>query len=143
MKKSLNAVCAIFLIMLISTSCKNKPIRLFAGTYTETGQKGLYFFDLNPEAGTFRLLSEADAGPNPSYFCISKEKKLIYAADEAMIFNGIKGGGVTALNILMKQWLLKKLRTFLSRLEDLVLYLSLLKEISYYLQVIQALPLPW
>ena len=97
MKKSLNAVCAIFLIMLISTSCKNKPIRLFAGTYTETGQKGLYFFDLNPEAGTFRLLSEADAGPNPSYFCISKEKKLIYAADEAMIFNGIKGGGVTAL----------------------------------------------
>src|SRR5664280_1854428 len=59
MKKCLYAFFAIFLIMLLSTSCKNKPIRLFAGTYTETGHKGLYIFDLRPEAGSFKLLSEA------------------------------------------------------------------------------------
>ena len=86
-----------FLIMLTLTSCQNQPIRLFAGTYTETGQKGLYLFDLTREAGTFKLLSEADAGPNPSYFCISAKKNLIYAANEVMEFNGVKGGGVTAL----------------------------------------------
>jgi 6-phosphogluconolactonase len=97
MKRFLNAVSAVFLVMLILTSCSNQPIRLFAGTYTETGQKGLYLFDLNPETGAFKLLSETNAGPNPSYFCISKSKKLIYAADESMDFNGIKGGGVTAL----------------------------------------------
>jgi 6-phosphogluconolactonase len=97
MKKTSQLFFVFFLIMLTLTSCHNQPIQLFAGTYTETGQKGLYLFDLNPEAGTFRLLSEADAGPNPSYLCVSKGKNLIYAADEAMIFNGIKGGGVTAL----------------------------------------------
>ena len=102
-----------FLIMLTLTSCQNKPIRLFAGTYTETGQKGLYLFDLNPEAGTIRLLSEADAGPNPSYFCVSKGKKLIYAADEAMVFNGIKGGGVTALKYTDETGAVEKVRELL------------------------------
>jgi len=113
MKKSFSTFCAILLIMLLSTSCNNKPLRLFAGTYTEAGQKGLYLFDLNPGAGTFRLLSEADAGPNPSYLCISKEKKLIYAADEAMEFNGIKGGGVTALRYTDETGAIEKVRDLL------------------------------
>ena len=43
------------------------------------------------------MISEADAGPNPSYFCISKKKNIIYAANEVMEFNGAKAGGVTAL----------------------------------------------
>ena len=78
--------------MIFSNSCWGQTIRLFAGRYTEDGGKGLYVFDLNREEGTFKLLSEADAGPSPSYFCISKKKELIYAADEVMEFNGIKGG---------------------------------------------------
>jgi 6-phosphogluconolactonase len=113
MKKSFSIICAIFLLMLTLTSCHNQPIRLFAGTYTESGQKGLYLFDLNPEAGTFKLLSEADAGPNPSYFCISKEKKLIYAADEAMEFNGTKGGGVTALKYTDETGAVEKVKDLL------------------------------
>ena len=59
--------------------------------------KDLFVFDLNREQGTFKLLSETDAGPDPSYFCISKKRGLIYAADEVMEFNGVTGGGVTAL----------------------------------------------
>ncbi len=86
---------------------------LFAGTYTEKGEKGLYLFDLNRGQGTFKLLSEADAGPNPSYFCISKKKGLIYAADEVMEFNGVKGGGVTALRYIPESGVLKKLKIFL------------------------------
>jgi 6-phosphogluconolactonase len=110
MKKVIYAICAMFFATSILTSCSNKSIRLFAGTYTETGQKGLYLFDLNPEAGAFKLLSEADAGPNPSYFCISKEKKLIYAADEAMDFKGDKGGGVTALKYTDETGAVEKVR---------------------------------
>jgi len=113
MKKTNQLFFVFFLIMLTLTSCHNQPIRLFAGTYTETGQKGLYIFDLRPEAGSFKLLSEADAGPNPSYFCISKEKKLIYAADEAMIFNGIKGGGVTALRYTNETGAVEKIKELL------------------------------
>ena len=97
MKKIFNLICALALIIMSSTSGYGQPIRLFAGTYTEKGEKGMYLFDLNREQGTFKLLAEADAGPNPSYFCISRKKNLIYAADEVMEFNGAKGGGVTAL----------------------------------------------
>jgi 6-phosphogluconolactonase len=98
MKKFINIfVAAITLFMMLSNSCYSQPIRLFAGRYTETGGEGFYIFDLNREAATFKLLSETEAGQNPSYFCISKKKGLIYAANEVMEFNGVKGGGVTAL----------------------------------------------
>ena len=96
MKKTL-IIYAITLIMVSSSSCYSQTIRFFAGRYTETGENGLICFDLNREAGTFKLLSEAEAGPNPSYFCIAKKSGLIYAADEVMEFKGVKGGGVTTL----------------------------------------------
>ena len=97
MKKYLSSLFALVLIILTSVSSFSQPIRLFAGRYTDTGGKGLYLFDLNRESGTFKELSEAEAGPNPSYFCISKKKGLIYAANEVMEFKGASGGGVTAL----------------------------------------------
>ena len=84
-------------LVLVFPSCTSQPVRFFAGRYTETGGKGLSLLELNPETGTFRLLTEADAGASPSYFCISKKRNLIYAANEVMDFNGVKGGGVTAL----------------------------------------------
>jgi 6-phosphogluconolactonase len=87
----------ILIIILFSTSCKNRSIHFFAGTYTESGGKGLCAFNLNYNTGTFNMLSESDAGPNPSYFCISAKNGLIYAANEVMEFNGSKGGGVTTL----------------------------------------------
>ena len=83
--------------MVFSSSCNSQTIRLFTGKFTEAGEKGLYLFDLNREEGTLKLLSESDAGPNPSYFCISKKNGLIYAANEVMKFNGVQGGGVTTL----------------------------------------------
>lgn len=97
MKKFVSIINLILFIMILSSSCKNETIRLFTGTYTEGGRKGLYIFDLNREEGVFKLISESDAGPNPSYFCISRKHGLIYAANEVMNFKGIKGGGLTTL----------------------------------------------
>jgi 6-phosphogluconolactonase len=97
MKKSALIICLILLIIISSFSASNGQIRLFAGTYTEGAQKGFFIFDLDREAGTFKLVSGNDAGPNPSYFCISNKKGIIYAANEVEEFNGTKGGGVTAL----------------------------------------------
>lgn len=97
MKKFNLCLYTVLLIMIFSSSCKNETIRLFAGKYTEAGEKGFYLFDLNRKEGKFNLISVVDAGPNPSYFCISKQKGLIYAANEVMDFNGSRGGGVTTL----------------------------------------------
>jgi len=110
MKKSINIICAIILIMMLLTSCHSQNTRLFASKFSKAGEKGLFVFDLNPEAGTFKLLSEADAGPNPSYFCISKKRELIYAANEIMEFNGIKGGGVTALRYVPENGSIEKVK---------------------------------
>ena len=68
------------------------------GEKAKTGEKGFYLFDLNRKEGKFNLLSVSDAGPNPSYFCISKKNGLIYAANEVMNFKGVRGGGVTTLS---------------------------------------------
>jgi 6-phosphogluconolactonase len=96
MKKIFLSICVLVLLMT-NVSSFGQAVRLFAGRYTETGGNGLYVFDLNKETGTFRLLSEADAGPSPSYFCISKKRNLIYAADEIMTFKGMPGGGLTTM----------------------------------------------
>ena len=113
MKKFLLPVLVFVLIITTAVSSFSQPVRLFAGRYTDNGGKGLYLFDLNREEGTFKELSEADAGPNPSYFCISKKRGLIYAANEVMQFNGVNGGGVTALRYDPKNGTMEKVKDLL------------------------------
>jgi 6-phosphogluconolactonase len=97
MKKTAGILIALLSVTMALTSCQTKPVRLFASGYNPSGEKGLAVYDLNMEKGTFKKLSESDAGKDPSYFCISGEKGLIYAANEVMEFNGVKGGGITTL----------------------------------------------
>jgi 6-phosphogluconolactonase len=109
MKKYNLTIFSILLFILTSFSISNGQIRLFTGTYTEGTVNGLFIFDLNRESGTFTLVSGNDAGPNPSYFCISKNNKFIYAANEVGDFKGVKGGGVTALSYDAKSGAAKKI----------------------------------
>jgi 6-phosphogluconolactonase len=86
----------LILMSLIAGSCKENKI-LFAGGFTEGNGKGLFLFDFSEGDGSLKLISENDAGPDPSFFCFSGDQKMIYAANEVMEFNGMSGGGVTAL----------------------------------------------
>jgi 6-phosphogluconolactonase len=91
----------LFLIMVIPviytiTSSKEK-MRLVTGCNTETGENGIYVYNFNPIEGTLELISGSNAGPNPSFFCFSGNKKLIYAANEVTGFDGKKGGGITTI----------------------------------------------
>jgi 6-phosphogluconolactonase len=97
MKKCFSIIFAISFIVLFTASCQIKTVRFFSSGYNAAGEKGFAVFDLNVDAGTFKLISETDAGSNPSYFCVSVKNGLVYAANETMEFNGVKGGGVTAL----------------------------------------------
>jgi len=83
--------------MISLSSCHNETIRLFSGSFTDTGENGFNILDLDRQAGTFKVVSVSDAGPNPSYFCISEKRNMIYAANEVMEFNGARGGGITTL----------------------------------------------
>jgi 6-phosphogluconolactonase len=98
----------LILVMIFASSCNSQPQRLFAGKYTKEGEKGLYLFDLNSKDGTFKLLTEADAGTNPSYFCISEKSGMIYAINEISRVDGLRAGSVTALSYDSKSGAIEK-----------------------------------
>ena len=90
-----------FCLMLITvgfslTGCREMT-RVITGCFTENGENGINVFDFNPSSGKMKFISGLNAGPNPSYFCISENKKLIYAINEVGKFNGTDGGGLTTL----------------------------------------------
>ncbi len=88
---------ALIFIGLVFTACK-KEYKLFVGGFTqEPGGKGLSVFDFDGRNGSLKLVSESDAGPNPSYFCFSEKKNLFYVLNEVMEFKGEFGGGLTTL----------------------------------------------
>jgi 6-phosphogluconolactonase len=97
MKKINPIVFAFILFILVSNSITGQSVRFLAGKYTEKSEKGLYLLDLNLKTGTFKFLFGSDAGSNPSYFCISKKRGLIYAVNELDQFKGLRGGGLTTL----------------------------------------------
>ena len=109
MKKFNQFINVILFVIIFSGSCNGQTVRLFAGKYTRDVNKGLYLFDLNMKKGNFNLVTSSDAGPNPSYFCISKRNGLIYAINEVSTFNGVRGGGVTTLRYDAKTGAIEKI----------------------------------
>jgi 6-phosphogluconolactonase len=64
---------------------------------TGSGENGINVYDFNSSDGVLKFLSASNAGPNPSYFCISEIRKHIYAVNEVSKFRGVTGGGLTTL----------------------------------------------
>lgn len=83
-------------MVLIASSCKENKI-LFAGGFAREGEKSLSLFEFNEKDGSLQLVSQWNAGPAPSFFCFSGNRKILYAANEVMEFKGLPGGGATTL----------------------------------------------
>ncbi|HEY5470234.1 MAG TPA: beta-propeller fold lactonase family protein, partial [Bacteroidales bacterium] len=103
---------SLVIFLMFSISSNAQVIRFFASKGATPGEKGFYLFDLNLKEGKFNLLSATDAGPNPSYFCISKKNGLIYAGNEMLNFKGKIGGGVTTLRYDAKTGVIEKIKEF-------------------------------
>jgi 6-phosphogluconolactonase len=97
----MNSILYPAFLLIISASLSltslQEKTRFVAGSFTESGEGGINVFDFDPANGTLKLFSSANAGPNPTYLCISKGGKLIYAINEVSRFFGAKGGGLTTL----------------------------------------------
>jgi 6-phosphogluconolactonase len=103
----------IFCLLLIllgafSSGCK-KTERLLAGGFTEGNEKGLVLFEFNSGNGSLKLISETDAGANPSFFCFSKDRELIYSLNEVVDFKGFKASGLTTLKFNPKKRIIEKI----------------------------------
>jgi len=83
--------------MIIGSGC-SRNTRLVTGSFSQNGEKGINIFSFNPKQGKIELESSFNAGPNPSYLCISDNHKLIYAINEVSEFKGEKAGGLTTIS---------------------------------------------
>jgi 6-phosphogluconolactonase len=102
-------ISVVLTVLFLSTSCDKKPSRLFCGSYNENGSNGFSVIDVSLPEGSFTKIADSDAGPNPTYFAVSKKHGLIYAANEVMNFKGIVGGGLTTLKYSEKTGTAEKL----------------------------------
>jgi len=110
MKKDLYLGWVLVFAILFSSSANCQTARLYVGKYAKEGEKGLHIIDVDFAKGTFNPVSENDAGNNPSYFCISKKRSLIYAVNEVGRVNGVRGGGLTTLKLDVKTGSTEKIK---------------------------------
>lgn len=89
-------ITALVLTGSLLTGCRME-MRLFVSGYTSEGNRGFSVFEFNSRNGSLLLSGSYDAGPNPSFFCVSPSGDMIYAVNEVMLFNGVPGGGITTL----------------------------------------------
>jgi 6-phosphogluconolactonase len=97
MKLILHAAYLMIIPAFISLNSLEVKTRLVASSFTDSGKAGINVIDFDPANGSLKICSSINAGPNPTYLCISKGAKLIYAINEVSRFNGVKGGGLTTL----------------------------------------------
>jgi 6-phosphogluconolactonase len=100
MKRYMNLIYAALILLIVSCyGCKEnkRTNKLFVGKSADSLEEGLYIYNFDNRDGTLQLLSKSDAGPNPTYFCFSGKRNLVYAANEVTEFNGQHGGGITTL----------------------------------------------
>jgi 6-phosphogluconolactonase len=92
MKKILLVLVCAFLI--INLKAQNPIQYLFVGTYTDGGANdGIYVYKFNPNKGEATFVSKTSGVQNPSWLCVSKDGKFVYAVNEN---GGDKPGEVSA-----------------------------------------------
>lgn len=73
--------------------------RVYIGTYTEHGSKGIYVCEFDPSTGTLTPPGLAAATASPSFLAVASDRRFLYAINETDHFNGQPAGGVSAFSI--------------------------------------------
>jgi 6-phosphogluconolactonase len=109
MKASIRLIflTVVVLLSFIMTGCSHKT-RFIIGNYSENGENGITICDLNSSSGKMEMVSSFNAGPDPSYLCISPKHKLFYVINEVDDFKGTKAGGITTVSYKNDFGFLKK-----------------------------------
>lgn len=99
----------VIILSVLLIGCKQPETRLLIGSFTKPGEKGLSIYNFNTRNGDLTPVSQADVGPNPSYYCYSGESNILYVANEVMEFMGEFGGGLSTYRINEENTTLEKL----------------------------------
>src|ERR1700760_239943 len=93
MKKLLYLIVILFPALTYAQKKSKVPSTydLVIGTYTTGSSKGIYVYRFYTETGKIAYLNEIDDIKNPSYVCVFKNNRFVYAVNE-----NDKEGEVTA-----------------------------------------------
>jgi 6-phosphogluconolactonase len=67
---------------LPAPSSSSSRIRVYIGTYTGSGSRGIYLSHVDPVTGAFSSPELVAETPNPSYLCSSPDRRIIIAVNE-------------------------------------------------------------
>ncbi len=80
-------------------SAQSADLKVYIGTYTNQGSKGIYLAHLNTATGALSAPELAAEIPNPTFLTIHPSSKFLYAANEIGNYNGERSGSVSAFSI--------------------------------------------
>lgn len=89
----------IFLIIATALSAPAKDFFVYFGTYAGTQSKGIYVSKLDATTGKLSAPELAAETPSPCFLAVSADEKTLYAANNNLLLNGEKTGGVSAFAI--------------------------------------------
>lgn len=79
---------------------RSESVSVYVGTYTEPGKsQGIYRLDFDTETGKATLKGLAAEAVNPSFLALHPTGKFLYAVGEVSMFEGKRGGGVSAFAV--------------------------------------------
>lgn len=74
----------LFLLLAFSQTFQAQSYRLLVGTYTNSGKsQGIYSYALDMKTGSSVQKSVVTGVSNPSYLCLSPDKKFVYSVNES------------------------------------------------------------
>ena len=113
-KSTLLPACLVS-VMMLSLGCSSQKFYLLAGTYTNTGSKGIYVYTFDATTGKAELVSSTDSVVNPSYLTIAQNGNFVYSVNET---NGAVPGRVSSFSFDKKEGKLHFLNTQVSGGDD-------------------------
>jgi 6-phosphogluconolactonase len=72
------------IVFAFSQAIQAQTYRFLVGTYTNTGKsQGIYAYEFNGRTHESKLLSVTSGVSNPSYLCITSDRKFVYSVNES------------------------------------------------------------
>ena len=96
-------------------SAQPSDLKVYIGTYTNQGSKGIYLARLNTATGAISAPELAAEIPNPTFLAIAPSSKFLYAASEIGSYNGERSGSISAFSIDPSSGKLRPLNTVSSK----------------------------
>lgn len=95
-----NFLCSLFLLFVfVSVHAQSEKEILFVGTYSVRGSEGIYVFEFDRKAVSFKLLQTISGPKSPNFLAIHPSGKFLYSSNSGGLDSNPKSGSISAYAI--------------------------------------------